>query len=180
MKGIIFTEFLDLVEGKFGMDMVDDIIDACDLPSGGSYTAVGTYDHKEIVDLVVALSQKTEIPVPDLLKVYGEHLFKRFVTLYPRFFERDTDAFGFLEGVENYIHVEVRKLYPNAELPRFETERPDDQSLVMVYHSGRHLEDVAEGLIRGCLSHFKEPAEIFRQAGDEAEGVRFTITKQAA
>ena len=45
MKGIVFTEFLEMVEDKFSADMVDDIIDDCDLASGGAYTAVGTYPH---------------------------------------------------------------------------------------------------------------------------------------
>ena len=64
MKGIVFTEFLEMVEDRFSLDMVDDLIDDCDLPSGGVYTAVGTYSHEEIVALVsayhnVALSSTT-------------------------------------------------------------------------------------------------------------------------
>ena len=180
MKGIVFTEFFDLVAGKFGMDMVDDIIDACELPSGGSYTAVGTYDHREIVDLVGALSEKSQVPVPDLLNVYGEHLFGRFVVLYPQFFANgnsSANAFEFLAGVQNYIHVEVRKLYPTAELPTFDIERPSANTLVMIYHSGRHLEDVAEGLIQGCLKHFKEEARIDRCDDEASGGVKFTLTQ---
>ena len=42
MKGIIFTEFLDLVEEKFGLEMVDKIIEQSNLDSGGIYTSVGT------------------------------------------------------------------------------------------------------------------------------------------
>jgi len=42
MKGIVFTEFLDLVEEKFGMEMVDKIITQSELESEGAYTAVGT------------------------------------------------------------------------------------------------------------------------------------------
>ena len=51
MKGVIFTEFLGMVADRFSEDMVDDIIEASDLPSGGAYTAVGIYDHGEIVAL---------------------------------------------------------------------------------------------------------------------------------
>ncbi|MFT6414777.1 MAG: hypothetical protein ACJARZ_000109 [Dokdonia sp.] len=43
MKGIIFTEFLDLVEATFGLEMVDIILNASKLPSNGVYTTIGTY-----------------------------------------------------------------------------------------------------------------------------------------
>lgn len=49
MKGIVFVEFLEMVESTFSAEMADDIIDACDLSSGGAYTSVGTYPHSEIV-----------------------------------------------------------------------------------------------------------------------------------
>src|SRR5262245_35992633 len=52
MKGVVFTEFLEMVGAKFGEDMVDDVILACELPSGGAYTSVGTYDHQELFALV--------------------------------------------------------------------------------------------------------------------------------
>ncbi len=181
MKGIIFTEFLELVESKFGLDMVDDLIAACDLPSRGEYTAVGTYDHREIVDLVVELSRRTELPVPDLLQVYGEHLFGRFTVLYPQFFAGVVDGFQFLENVEGYIHVEVKKLYPSAELPTFDHERIADDRLRLVYHSSRHLEDVAEGLIRGCMKHFGSGCEITREGADSAAGgIAFIVARSPA
>jgi len=43
MKGIVFAEFLDLVEDKFSIEMAERIIDECDLPSKGAYTTIGTY-----------------------------------------------------------------------------------------------------------------------------------------
>jgi len=67
MKGIVFTEFMDMVDDKFGMDVTETIVQASDLPSGGAYTAVGTYDHAEIVSLVVNLSKSTNIEVPVLI-----------------------------------------------------------------------------------------------------------------
>ena len=41
MKGIIFTEFIEMVEDKFGFEVADNIITNSNLPSGGAYTAVG-------------------------------------------------------------------------------------------------------------------------------------------
>ena len=41
MRGIVFTEFLALVEDKFGLEMVDRIIFQSNLASEGAYTTIG-------------------------------------------------------------------------------------------------------------------------------------------
>ena len=178
MKGMVFTEFLQMVEDVFSANMVDDIIDETNPASGGAYTNVGTYDHQEIVNMVVALSQHTGIGVNDLIRSFGQHLFVRFVAGYPVFFEGITHAFDFLSGIENIIHAEVRKLYPDAELPRFETEHHDAKKLVLLYKSSRHFEDLAEGLILGCIAHFGQNISIQRETvGDgEFRYERFSLT----
>lgn len=180
MKGVVFTEFLEMVEARFSADMVDDIIDDAKLPNGGAYTAVGTYPHEEIVALVVALSQHSGIATSDLLLVFGEHLFGRFFNGYPAFFENATDAFTFLAGIEDIIHAEVRKLYPDAELPKFDVEHHDAKRLVLLYDSRRHFEDLADGLMRGCLAHFGGGIDIAREAVGEGPSrrERFVLTRQ--
>ena len=82
MKGIIFTEFLDLVEKKFGIGMVDKIIAQSELKSAGAYTAVGTYDFGEMLQLMTHLSHNTSLSIDDLLLVYAEHLFHALVKSY--------------------------------------------------------------------------------------------------
>jgi len=180
MKGIVFTEFLEMVEDRFSANMVDDIIDAANLPSGGAYTAVGTYSHEEIVALVVALSQNSGVAVQSLLQAFGQHLFGRFVKGYPAFFSATNDAFTFLSGIEDIIHAEVKKLYPDAELPRFDIEHHDDRKLILLYDSRRHFEDLAEGLMRGCVAHFGGGIDIQREVvgtGD-LRRERFILTRQ--
>lgn len=174
MKGIVFTTFLELVEEKWGLDMVDDIIEDSDLESGGAYTAVGTYDHVEAVHLVTALSGRTGVEIAGLLKAFGEHLFGVLIGAHPEFLVGVDHPLDFLEGVERYIHVEVRKLYPDAELPTFQCERQSDESLVMIYSSGRHFEDLCEGLIWGAVSHFQREASIEREALEDGRE-RFLI-----
>lgn len=183
MKGLVFTEFLEMVERKFSPAMVDDIIDDSDLPSGGAYTAVGTYPHSEMLALVQSLSKETRLPVPALVKIFGQHLFGRFVQLYPSFFRETRDAFDFLDSIENYVHTEVRKLYPDAELPTFAAQRSaDNQRLVMTYHSKHPFATLAEGLIEGCLAHFQEKAqvEIIDQSAGRGTQVEFHITRMRA
>ena len=175
MKGMVFTEFLEMVETKFSADMVDDIIDDANPVSGGAYTAVGTYHHQELVDMVVALSKRTEIPVPTLVKVFGEHVFGVFARSFPQFFEGVPDALTFLSGIEDIIHVEVLKLYPDAQLPKFDCAREGNQ-LILVYHSDRHFADLAEGLMTGCGQYFAETLKIEREELSEFS-TRFVVTK---
>jgi hypothetical protein len=178
MKGMMFTEFLEMVEERWSPDLVDDLLDEVALPSGGRYTAVGTYDHHELVTLVQALATRLGQPPGELVREFGRHLFTRFVQSHPRFFVDIHDAFEFLMRVEGVIHVEVRKLYADTALPTFGSERGDDR-LTLVYRSERRLEDLAHGLIEGCLAHFGERATIERQPFRDERGpaVRFDIVR---
>jgi hypothetical protein len=178
MKGIVFTEFLEMVEQKFQPEMVDTIIDRSRLPSGGAYTSVGTYDHREIVELVGQLSAVTGSPVPDLVRTFGRHLFGRFTQLFPQYFEGIGSALEFLPKVHDYIHVEVLKLYPDAELPSFECHPEGRGGMVMIYRSSHPFPDLAEGLILGCVEHFRDPVQVCREDFRDVGGAatRFVLS----
>jgi len=177
MKGIVFTEFLDMVEKEFGYEMVDHIIENSDLPSKGIYTAIGTYHHSEIVALLTNLSQKTEMDPQALLKAFGGYLFDTFLKQYPQFFEAHDHAFKFLESIDNHIHVEVQKLYPEATLPKFVTETTTDGDLVMTYTSERKMASLALGLIEKSTAHYGHESEIaMDHLSDDGSVVKFTIS----
>lgn len=179
MRGVVFTEFLDMVEARYGLDVVDRIIEGAETRTGGAYTSVGTYDHREMFALVGNLSKEADVPVAALIRTFGEHLFLRFKAGYPAFFIEVPDAFAFLSAVDGYIHIEVKKLYPDAELPQFTYERPDDRTLVMHYRSPRGLADLAHGLIDGCIAYFGSPIAVSREdrSGGRGQDVVFTLTR---
>jgi hypothetical protein len=180
MKGIVFTEFLEMVESKFSPELADSIIEGTELPSGGAYTTVGTYDHSEMIKLVSCLSKETGISTPDLMRAFGLYLFERFYVLFPQYFSGVDSSFHFLEKIDNYIHVEVRKLYPEAELPSFECDTSQPGSLRLTYRSTRPFAPLAEGLIRGCITHFRENADIKVEDLSDGAGTaaQFLITQR--
>lgn len=181
MKGVVFTEFLEMVESQLGEETADRLLDECELASGGAYTALGTYDHEEMLKLVTRLSELTGHPVPELVKAFGKHLLGRFAVQYPGFFEEAGGSFGLLARVEDHIHVEVRKLYPDAELPSFACDRPDAESLTLLYSSKRPFADLAEGLIQGCIAHYGEPIVVVREdlPGEAGTRARFALRTSA-
>jgi Haem-NO-binding len=154
MKGIVFTEFLEMVSQLHGDDLVDDLIADAHLPHGGAYTSVGTYPHSEMVALVSAMSQRTGLSMKELLAAFGLHLFSRFYAHFPHFMDSTNDALEFLMGIENIVHSEVRKLYPDAQLPSFETLRVSVNQISMRYESAHDFSDLALGLIKGCAKHY--------------------------
>ena len=178
MKGIVFTEFLDFVEENHGILTVDKIIRESNLESGGVYTTVGTYNHFEMVSLVTELSKELDVEITDLLRIYGEHFFSVLLSSYPSFFENQNDCFDFLSSLDSYIHPEVLKLYPDAELPRFETISRDENHLRMLYTSNRALYSFAEGLMKGTFAYFKFPAELkVETVIEDGKKVQFVIRK---
>lgn len=60
MKGLVFTEFLEMVEQHHGFVFTEKLIDEADLPSGDAHTSVGTYDHAEMVKLLTLLSENDQ------------------------------------------------------------------------------------------------------------------------
>jgi len=177
MKGIVFTEFLELVENEFGLEVVQQIIDECELETEGVFTSVGTYNHKDMFIMVGKLSEIKGIPVPALLTIFGEYFFTTLKTKYPLFLDKP-NLFSFLYSIDQYIHPEVIKLYPDAELPKFEAEIRSDNEMMLNYMSSRKLSDLAIGLIKGAAKHFKEDVDIVKVVEDgEGQKVLLKVNK---
>ena len=156
MKGIVFTEFLELVEDKFGIEMVDKIITASNLESEGIYTSIGTYKFSEMLQLLQHLSARTLISIDDLLLVYAEHFFGVIEKSYP----------GLLA------------IYPDAELPVFIVEEKKENSLTMVYKSSRAMHHFGLGLMNKTFEHFNSTAKIvLEKIKEDGTEVRFVIHK---
>ncbi len=180
MKGVVFTEFLELVEEKFGYETVDKIVTEACPETNGAYTSVGTYDHGDLLNLVVALSKEVNVPIADLVNVFGKHLFCTFAKGYFKKLGGFSSSFDLLEKIQGFIHVEVRKIYPDAELPHFDYERPGEDELVLIYQSKRPFADLCEGLIQQCVTHFNENIDISREnLSDDGTHARFTLLRHA-
>ncbi len=178
MKGIVFTEFLELVEDKFGLEMLDAIIEASNLESGGVYTRIGTYNFSEMLALLTNLSERTTISIDDLLLAYGEHFLSVIENSYSGLLNTYKDPIEMLSSIENHIHVEVKKIYPEAELPTFIVEEKTTDLLIMVYKSSRAMYYFGLGLMNKTFEHFNSSAEItLEKIAKDGTEVRFIIRR---
>ena len=175
MKGIIFSEFLELVETQFGLDVCQAMLDESD--DEGIYTTVGTYDHRYLVKLIITLSRLTGISPEQLQEVYGESLFINLFRSMPELEGATSGTFEFISKVEEYIHIEVKKLYPDANPPTFKFISKSSAQLLMDYISVRCMSHVCLGLIKGCAKHFNENIDIeMAPQNEDGSVVRFKLT----
>lgn len=155
MKGVIFCEFLEMVEDQHSYDVVDAILVKANFEHKGAYTAIDNYPAEEMMTLIANLEELTNQKPQIILESLGHRLFNFFRRDYPHFFHSDQHPFTFLTHIESYIHVEVKKLYPTAELPTFTTINQTENTLVLKYQSERKLYHLAKGLIEALLKFYK-------------------------
>ena len=179
MKGVVFREFLDHAEAVFGVALVDQVLETADLPSGGAYTSVGYYDHEEMLALVGRTSELTGKSVRDLLVGFGSTLFRSLIESHAQ--KGVSHPFDLLERIHGVIHRDVRKLYPDAEVPEIiVVERVGEGRIVVEYRSARPMADLCEGMIKATFAYYGKDGDydIIRLDNDGAplREARFDIT----
>lgn len=178
MRGVIFTEMIEFVEEALGFEIADKMIEKANLENGGSFSQGGNYPFDSMVKLLTALSEITGKAPNDLLFIFGEYLFTVLVKLYGKDIRAVGSSIDFINSVEEYVHVEVKKLYPDADLPKFITEEIDEKHIVLVYQSEKKLESFAHGLITACGKYFNEPLDVqYETISQSPYQVKFVIKK---
>lgn len=160
MKGMLFTELIDFIERHSDIATAEQIIDEANLESSGAFTAVGNYPHQEMLQLVGSASSILQSPPQDLMRLFGKELFPRLYESHPQFFDENVDnAPLFLERIQQHIHDEVIKLYPDSSPPTVLVSK-NEGSLQITYESHRPFALVALGLIEGCYEYFGKPVQV--------------------
>jgi len=175
MKGIILSEFVEFIEQELGEDTAQSIIDNSGVESDGAYSRIGLYDYQELIQLLTQAVAETDTQASVLLENFSDHLFMVFKRDYSLFFEGVETAAEMLKQIDNHIHVEVQKLYPDAELPSFDYTQ-DGPILTLSYHSPRPLALVAHSLVGACLKFFGNNEELLKSdIADDQKSAHFTI-----
>lgn len=174
MKGVVFNIVEDVVDETLPANTWDDAIESAGVH--GAYTSLGSYPDEDLVRVVGALSAATGLPPADVLRHAGRHGFAHLASRHPDLLDGLDDLPALLTHLDDVIHPEVLKLYPDARTPTFRAERPDDDTVELHYESQRHLCALAEGLVAGAADHYATTVEITQPTcvlrGDDACVIR--------
>ncbi len=176
MKGVIFNSLADAIVQIGGEDLWDDLLDRAGLD--GSYTSLGSYGDDEFLALVTAAAEVLGRTVEDMVGYVGELLAPQLAGRHPELVGEHPDAISLLCALNDVIHPEVLKLYPDASVPDFTTLRRNGRQLDLLYRSGRNLPTLAAGLIRGAAALYGE--SVAMQIEGSADGTVFRLEFQRA
>jgi predicted hydrocarbon binding protein len=175
MKGIVFVKFNEFIEELWGEEFWDEILDEAALPSEGIYTTVGTYDDQELFTLIGLVVDKKNISAKDAQFAFGKWVFKELYKMAPAGAHDFKDVFEFLHAVQNFIHVEVKKLNPDALLPEFEFLSETPNQLSFHYQSPRKLCFFCEGIVYGLAEHTGQEIKISQSECEHEGGQRCVL-----
>jgi predicted hydrocarbon binding protein len=159
MKGIVFNLLEKFVENKFGLETWEQIESGAELKTKELFIGPGTYDDEELLALVGSSNKVLSLSINTILKSFGRFCFRPMIETNKSYLDGINNAAEFLHIVDNLIHVEVKKLMPDAYLPKIEV-RTVDHKVFLKYHSKRKLCSFLEGLVTGCADYCNENVDI--------------------
>ncbi|MDG1380122.1 MAG: heme NO-binding domain-containing protein [Flavobacteriaceae bacterium] len=176
MKGFIFTEFIRFVEESHGLAIVDEMIESSNLPSRGVYSAFNSYPFDELATMLTFICNKTDTHAEFLLEEFGKFVFPYLIAKHPYIVSDYKNPLDLISSIENHIHLEVKKLYEDAELPEFRLIKRQVRKLTMIYKSKRKLTYFAIGLMKQTLTHFEVNGKVWIDSKyKENTGVKLII-----
>jgi len=179
MKGVVFTELIEMIENEFGLAVLDQVIEEAELETKGAYTTVGNYPDSELHSILNALGKIKGLSTKEMLMGFSNCFFHMLSKQYVGYFEAHKSSFDFLATLDHYIHPEAIKLYPDATTPGFSPKRIDENTLELIYTSERKLPILARGLINQTVDYYNEDVEIKEELIEEDGSiVKFTLVKR--
>jgi predicted hydrocarbon binding protein len=159
MHGIIFAELKKFIHRRFGEAAWQQISAEAGV-TRMSNLATESYPDEELFALVAAAERLTGTPARELLEQFGEFIVPDLIKVYGAFLEKKWTALDMLENTESVIHRAVRLQDPNAEPPKLRITRSGADQVTILYSSPRKLCAIAIGIIRGIATHYGEELSV--------------------
>lgn len=162
MKGIVFLLCRQVIRDERGEDAVEDLLAEAGLPS--SFAEGEDYPDAQLEALIEAAGPYVPTGEDEAARWIGRNAIEKLAVEYPSFFQPYASIVGLVADLDEEIHPEVQKIFPDATFPRFEIGDGSDADLVVAYRSERDLCLFAEGLIDGAAGRYGETVRLEQTA----------------
>lgn len=175
MKGIIFTNFADFISDSFGLVAWQNILDDTALDEDGCYVGTMTYPDNEFMMLFISACTHCQRDAVQMQLEFGRWLFPILLAKSPAEVKLIDNLIEFLFSIDTLIHVEVKKLDPEAHTPSLHCTQLDEKTVCLDYLSSRGMGYFAQGLIEGASSHFNETTTITITPSESPEKFKIMV-----
>ncbi|NSY32519.1 hypothetical protein DS891_02705 [Pseudoalteromonas sp. JC28] len=159
MRGVIFRGLEELVVEAIGMQTWDELLEA-HAPEGRVYVSPTSYPDAELFALAQGVADKLNKPLTDVLAIFGQSLFGFLAEKHKGISSKFTSFEELVLSIDSVIHMEVKKLYDEPNLPSIAAIVKDDKTIVLEYCSNRKLCFCAEGLLYGAAQFYSRKLKI--------------------
>jgi hypothetical protein len=177
MKGLFFTELIELLEADYGLAVVDRVIRAAVPPTDGAYTSMGNYDAEEFFGLINAFSAEMDQPVSTIQRSFGRHFMRCLMVRNHKLVGTYSSAIKAIKDVNKLIRA-ARILPPDATLPDVTFSEEGESIWQLTIHLPLQVRDMVLGALEACIARYEEPLIVSR-TDIEVNGqiaTRFEIT----
>ncbi len=157
MKGMIFNLLEDFIVEGWGPERFEKIMELCPVHAQVPYVGPGTYPDANLMSIIEKTTAELGLGNAEALRRFGRFAFPKLAQKFSVYTQNHRHPKTFLKAVDGVIHVEVRKLFANAEPPRITFEDPAPDRLILHYNSRRQLCPFFAGLVEGCGDFYKVP-----------------------
>jgi hypothetical protein len=147
VKGVLFNVAQEVVERRLGADVWDDVLDRSNVD--GAFTSLGNYPDSDLTEIVRAVAEVAQVTANEVLYLVGREGFADLAARHEHLLAGFDGWRSVLVALDDVIHPEVLKIYPDASVPRFSvlSDPGGPGPFVLEYRSERGLCRLAEGLI---------------------------------
>ena len=159
MHGIVFEQLREYVWRTHGAEAWTALLNEA-APGRRFYAPDASYPDAELESLLAGVSKRTGSGRSEILQDFGTFIAPTLLDLYRPLLTVEWGLLDLLEHVEETIHRVVRLDDPTAAPPRLRVERPDPDRVLIHYDSGRHMCELAKGIVLGLQKEYGQPVAI--------------------
>lgn len=157
MKGHIFNLLEQFIIEQAGDEAFEDILDACQFITTEPFIRSGTYPDEDLIELVNQTCKQLNLSPKDAHFGFGKWIFPHLTKIAPpeiTTFKHPKELFLQLDHIHR---VELKKIWPDAEPPRFQCIDTGANTVTMMYDSKREMTDLVEGVIESVSTNYQTP-----------------------
>ncbi|GEK09610.1 heme NO-binding domain-containing protein [Pseudoalteromonas sp. McH1-7] len=159
MRGVVFRGLEELAIETIGMQEWDELLETY-APQGRVYVSPTAYPDEELFALAQGVASKLDKPLTEVLAIFGQSLFGFLAKKHVGISSKFSSFEELVVSIDSVIHMEVKKLYDEPNLPSITTTIENDKTIILKYKSNRKLCFCAEGLLHGAAQHYNRVLRI--------------------